>query len=290
MLSRRLFLPVLAGLALSLSAYAASVSHVDKLGHRYEMPAHQSPGSRISKSYPIVSKGAQKLSVGSFDAVNATGNVDLTIHGRVRSSSASVKTHETLMPDATAPKNATPVFWVRHRTLYINNPNAATPLYVVLNMPRIRALMATGSVHVVSDHLKSRGFVLNDNSSRDVFLSGIMDVDKVAVHGSGNVYVRWVQSQLLQVNSNGTGMIRMAGVARDLRVRLYGNARFEGQYLRANDVMVRTAEVASANVFPVKALQAFAYDYSNVFFYHSPISLNRMTMQSGNILQAGWRL
>jgi hypothetical protein len=272
---RQTLISIFSGLLLCTVGFAA---HTDKLGHVYEAPAHMS------------NHGLKKLMVGSFSAVSLEGNLDVTIHGRARYAKVSVKTQENLRPSVHLPASARPVVWVSHDVLHINNRGSSQVMHVVLNMPSIKALYADGAVQITSDHLKSRGLVFFDNSSRDIYLNGMLKVNEVATHGSGNVYIRWVDSNVLTLEDSGSGVVRMGGVAKTLRARLLNYAKFDGQFLRANDVMIQTIGGSAAKVFPVYALQAFAYGYSNVFFYHMPLSLNRMTMGSANVLQAGWRL
>ena len=273
-----------------LSTSWAATFHTDKLGRRYQMPVQTvSPGGHVTKSRALMRR-QQKLSFRNYTGIDASGNIDLIIHGR-RHTLASIDPRAHLIPD---PENERQlkyrrVMWESNGVLYIDNPTPYRRIKITLSMPQLASLTVRGAVHVVGDHIKSRGLILSDSSSDNVMLNGMMNVASVSAHGSGNISLRWVKSSLLTVNSDGQGVIRMAGLASILRARLSNQAKFAGQFLRAKEAMVRTDQVAAANIFPINAVQAFAYDFSNIYLYHAPKSLNRITMQSGNVFQKDWR-
>lgn len=278
--------------ALSVSAFAA-MSHVDKLGQRYEMPAHMQPqpGSRISKSKAVMPKGPRTFNVGHFHKISAVGHVDLILHGRVRHASVVASHSNDWVLNVPQQQSADyhKVMWVKQGTLYINNSGSRVPMQMTVNVPELDALAVRGNVSVTSDHLRSHGLSVFDDSTGNVYLNGMMDVDAITQQGTGALYLSWANSQVLRVFANNRGPVKLSGIAKQLRAKLNNNARFDGQYLRANSIFVRTQQQAQAKVFPVHALDAFAYDFSNIYLFHAPESINRMTMQSGNIFQADWR-
>jgi hypothetical protein len=274
-----------------LSTSWAATFHTDKLGRRYQMPAHKPfLGSHTSKSR-IVKAYSKTQSFRNFTGIDARGNIDLIIHGRRHTLARfNPRAHAMPDPDNEGQLKNRRVMWESNGVLYIDNPAPYKRIKITLTVPQLASLTVDGAVHVVGDHIKSQGFILSDSSSDDVMLGGMMNVASVTAHGSGNISLRWVKSSLLTVNSDGQGIIRMSGLARVLRAKLSNKSVFDGQFLRVKEAMVRTTQEAAANIFPINAVQAFAYDFSNIYLYHAPKSLNRITMQSGNVFQKDWRL
>ena len=179
--------------------------------------------------------------------------------------------------------------WVQGSTLHINNALDVQPIRLTLTMPHLEGLRLNGPVYVRGDHIHSHELSIHDNSTRAVHLKGMMNVAYVGAHSQGDIRLEWVKGDIIKVNGDGSGSIFIAGVAKELRAKINATTHLNAQYLRATNVMVRTRDEASAKVFPVDAVEAFAYGFSNVYLYHAPISLNRMTKQSGNIFQVDYR-
>lgn len=296
LLARRLLLSLTALLAfnLTLPLHAAHpFAHgVDKFGHRYtDATLTQDTGYLPHHTF-------QTFQLFPFYAIDASGPIDLYIHGSKPYQSVTLLNDPGMIATKTAPKKGTaknrrPILWVDNGVLYIHNTGQKgnlEPLEVEVNVKSLNALFLDGNVHVEGDHITSAGMIINDNSSNSVTLNGKMHLNWLNVQNSGNIDISWVDSDLLLMNGSGSGAIRLAGIAQQMRARLNHQQRYAGQYLRVKDLMVETQQYSAASVFAIDTLEAFAYGHSNIYYFHTPNSLNRLTQQSANVLQADWRL
>ncbi|MDF1795086.1 MAG: DUF2807 domain-containing protein [Coxiellaceae bacterium] len=281
--AKRLCTALLSGLLLlvALTASAGKIEH-GKLGRQLSKDHERMPASRD-----------QTFQLSPFYAIVANGNIDLFIHGSKAYQSVTLQNYHDYVNRGKKNKQEVPVLWVDNGVLYIDNENwmnKGETMHIDVNVKDLNGLFVTGNILVVGDHIISNGMAIDDDSTRNVNLDGKMTVNWLNSRGSGNIDIGWIQSHHMQMLGTGSGMIRLAGVVHDMRVRLYNKQQYAGQYLRTNNLMVATREHADASVFANNTLETFAYDWSNIFYYTTPNSLNRMTVQSGNVMQADWRM
>ena len=264
--------------AFSVSALAGGIDHHGKLGkhgNRDHYRARQQQEFQLSPFYAIVANGA----------------MDLYIHGGKRYSSVVLKNFQQLQKYGRETKQPKPLLWVDNGVLYIDNENwvQGEPMRIDVNVKELNGLFITGNVLVIGDHITSRGMAIDDGSDRNMFLNGAMTMNWLNMHGKGNARISWVTGRHVQMVGTGSGHVDLAGVVHDMRVRLYNKQSYDAQYLRVDNLMVFTRDNSLAKVFAINSLQNFAYDMSNILYYRTPRSLNRMTKGSGNVLQADWR-
>lgn len=225
-------------------------------------------------SHPDAHKTNLQLS--SFSAINANGNIDLYIHGTRHHDSVTIT-------GITNPKLA----WVTNGVLYINGNENRTRVDVGVH--DLRHLVVAGNTQVVGRKLRSNGLTLFDTSARDIYLYGTLNLNWLNANATGNLYAAFINSHKLIVNDAGPGTVRLGGTATLMRASVSNSARLYAQYLRAQDVMIETGQSATAAVFPLGGLQAFAYGESNIYYYHTPGSINRSSFDHANVLQLDWR-
>ncbi len=107
--------------------------------------------------------------------------------------------------------------------------------------------------------------------------------------GNGQVHIHWINSPSLSIVGKQQSLVELAGTTNNLYVKLKGNARFMGRYLRANDVMVSTQDSGIAETLPIMAMHSFAYKNSVVNYYKYPQSRNNYSQDQANVLQLGWQ-
>lgn len=221
---------------------------------------------------------------GGFNQVDVNGYVDVII--RQSGQSSVVTTSASVNPVNTRVSN--------HR-LYIEAPGWSSQLQsikrpvVSVNLPELTKLVVNGQANVAGTNLHSHGLTIEANGSGKIKLIGMINLKNIQQTGQNRLYLRWIDSDTLTVTSTDAGFIYLGGIAKTVYARLYHRATFNAEYLRANTMQVQTNDYASAFVYPVTTLRAFANDNGNIYYYAYPYHMTRSTSQSGNVLQMAWR-
>lgn len=263
---------------LVMPASAGGVEHHGKLGEHGKRDHYRA-------------RQQQEFQLSPFYAIVANGAMDLFVHGSKPFPSVTLQNFQRLQKYGRETKQPKPLMWVDNGVLYIDNDNweQSKPMRIDVNVKELNGLFITGKILVIGDHIRSRGMAIDDGSDRNMFLNGAMTMNWLNVHGKGSVRISWVTGRHVKVVGTGSGQIDLAGVVHDMSVRLYNKQHYDAQYLRTDNLMVFTRDDVLAKVFAINSLQNFAYDNSNILYYRTPHSLNRMTKGSGNVLQADWR-
>lgn len=265
---------------LGCSALAGQIEHGGKLGRHH-----------VSKDHAHV-PNKQEFQLSPFYAIVANGDLDLFVHGSKPYQSVELENYQELLTHGRKTKQQRPVLWVDNGVLYIDNENwmhDGQPMHININVKDLNGLFLTGNIMVVGDHITSNGMVIDDDSTRNVYLDGVMTLNWLNSRNKGDIDVAWVRGNNFQMLGTGSGLIRLAGAVHNMHVRLYNKQKYAGQFLRTDDLMIQTRDDAEANVFARNSQESYAYDWSNIFYFTTPRSINRMTEGSGNILQADWR-
>lgn len=147
----------------------------------------------------------------------------------------------------------------------------------------IRTLTNTkGKVNILGADSDSLSISSTNDSVTTVV--GYANLKKVSAANNSRVYLYWVNSSGVYVDAHNTARIGLAGATKNLNVDITDSARFEGQYLRADNVYVRTRRESHANVNPLNKMFAAALDYSSIYFFGSPVIVSRYTTGSGSII------
>ncbi len=263
----------------SLSAIAGGVEHRGKLGRH------------ASKDH-LHNRNQQEFQLQPFYAIIANGRLDLFIHGSKPYSSVVLRNYQALREHGKRTQQPIPLLWVDNGVLYIDNENwlpDSQTMRVDINVKDLNGLFLTGNVMVVGDHIISNGMAIDDGSDRNVSLGGVMTLNWLDVHGKGDAKIGWVEGRRLLMAGSGAGRVQLAGSVHNMHVRLSNTQHYRGEYLRTDNLLVLTRDDSQANVFARNSEQNFAYDMSNILYFHTPNSLNRMMKGSANVLQADWR-
>jgi hypothetical protein len=115
-------------------------------------------------------------------------------------------------------------------------------------------------------------------------IAGNANLRKINTYDSSRVYLYWVSSNGIYANIHDSSRVGLGGTANNMDAEVSGTARFEGRYLRTNNVYVRTRGYSHANVNPVQKLFANAMDNSSIYFFNSPNVVSRYTTGNGIII------
>lgn len=167
-------------------------------------------------------------------------------------------------------------------------PMPMEPIKVTVWMPELQTLHLNGTDSVMGDPIYSQWLNIEGEGQSHVILRGLINVNKINIHGASDVSLRWVQSQHLIVRGYDTSEIFLAGTADVLDAKLMDDAHLDARYLRSHTVLVQTEGGAKANVLALNSLNAFASGDSNIYYYKSPRYQLAQTEFMGNVLQLGY--
>ncbi len=241
-------------------------------------PSKPKSKTRLSKK-PIKPTPAKKIHLTAFDGIYARGNLQIKLISQAKQHILASK-HSGLKEK------------VKNRILYLSAPHsinqhAASPIRLTIGMPDIKSLNISDNIHVTGAHITSHHLVLIAADNSSVNLSGMLNVRSITESGTSKINLQWINSPKLQVLCYDNAQIKLAGVTNILKARLFDFSLLKGRYLRANHIHIQTSGNAGANISALDSLRAFAYDWSNIYYYTQPQSLTRFTHHSGNVLHAG---
>ncbi len=184
---------------------------------------------------------------------------------------------------------------VRGNTLFIIENSRTYPNYgyVVLDLyPRhLTSLNYKGTGAVIGNNLYSNYLNLSINNSGKTQLNGQMNVHQLTINGNGIFSLYWIKSHNLIIREFGNATVLLAGIADQLDVELWQNSRFNGRYLRAKQVFVKTHDHAIAGVNAMSAQHTLASDASDIYFYNLPNTRADFMAYNGSVLDMrDWQL
>jgi Putative auto-transporter adhesin, head GIN domain len=177
---------------------------------------------------------------------------------------------------------------VKNDTLYLQAEPSDQPSTVRVGVHQLYQLIVDGGASVSGQPLNSTSLSIDANTSGNIELRGMINLDRILSAGSGLVSVQWIDSPQLRVDGSDHSQIQLAGVAGAVEMRLRDESLFQGQYLRIDRIFVQTKDFSTAKLLVNDSLRAFAYDQSNIYYYKRPAQMTEFTAGSGNILQLGW--
>jgi hypothetical protein len=116
-----------------------------------------------------------------------------------------------------------------------------------------------------------------DSTGGITAIAGYANVKTINATQNGHIYLYWVASDGIYINVRDNARVGLAGAARNVDVEVSGNARYEGKYLRTDNIYVKTRGYSHANVFPQQKLFANASDFSSIYFFGTPNVISRYT-------------
>ncbi len=125
---------------------------------------------------------------------------------------------------------------------------------------------------------------LNMEGAPTVHLTGQANLTDINAGGNGKLSLYWVDSPLLKICARGGAQIRLAGIADELHVELWGHSKFDGQYLRARRTFVKTFNRSEAKIFTLKRQHSLASDMSNIYYYNIAEMQTNFMAYDGSVL------
>jgi len=137
----------------------------------------------------------------------------------------------------------------------------------------LRKLEVKGGGYTEILGVNSPYLLVKISGKSNVKLSGTANLSLLDINdpkGQGRFSFYWVKSKELRVRGSGKAYIQLAGIVNRLNVELWGNARFNGRYLRADRAFVKTHNKSVAEISAVKRQHTLASDDSDIQFYNIP--------------------
>ncbi len=134
----------------------------------------------------------------------------------------------------------------------------------------LRSIIVSGAGNTKITGINSPDLTVFIHDSHHVQLIGKATVKQLNLQGKGHLDLYWLKSDELTVRAKDDTQIQLGGIANRVDVELWGHAQFNGRYLRAKRVFVKTHNHSIARVVALDRQHALALDASDVFFYNIP--------------------
>lgn len=144
------------------------------------------------------------------------------------------------------------------------------------------ALRGKGSGTI--DRVNSHGLDVKMDGQMRVTIKGIADISKLDMSGKTYLNMHWVDSPHLTITARDEACIELAGIATRISARVYDKAQYDGKYLRAQNVFVRTYSHARADIQVVEQQHTFASGQSNIYFHSLPEVATDYMVKVGSVL------
>ena len=139
-----------------------------------------------------------------------------------------------------------------------------------------------GTIHILGADSDALSIAASGPSYTSIV--GYVNLKKLVAGNSSQVYAYWVNSNGAYVTLYENAHVGLAGAIKNLNVDASNMSRFDGQYLRGENVYVRTRDWSHANVNSSHKLFAAALDSSSIYFFGSPNIVSRYTARDGIVI------
>ena len=170
---------------------------------------------------------------------------------------------------------------VKGDTLYLSS--ASNVPIIRLNSGNLKVVKVMGNAYVGANNFNTRSLGIIASGAGSITLQGRIGLTTINQMGSGKVDVKWIDSSKLVVGSDSRGPIYLAGVVKQLEVKLRDQSYLEARYLRAETAEVLATNRSQAHVVAIKTLNAYADESSNVYYHNHPQQINEVSKDSGNV-------
>lgn len=173
----------------------------------------------------------RKLSGYSFDAIQITGNVNVTIQtGQGSSAVAEADTRRALDRISVRKSGSELIVAVRPQTNLSDRFSSEPPIELRLTTNRLTKILHRGPGSIAVDDMEAR------NTS-------------IRVGGFGSVTVGNIETDRLEISMNGGGELTIGGEARLANVALLGSSRLDATALSVEDLDLTHRGPANSQIF-----------------------------------------
>lgn len=144
--------------------------------------------------------------------------------------------------------------------------------------------MGWGRINIAGVNTRSLNLATFDNSK--TILNGLIGLRKLIAKDNSEAYLVSIQSPLVQILESDNARIGLAGNIDTLKINLFNHSRFEGKYLSANQIYIRSHDNSHANIKVLQKLFAAADNNSSIYYLTVNGSVSQFTSQRGTIIPA----
>lgn len=149
----------------------------------------------------------------------------------------------------------------------------------------LHRLDTKGSGVVEISGINSRDLQINVLSGNPkLLLSGAANLTNLALAGDAWLSMYWVKSDHLAIKAKEHAKIQLAGVVNVLEVDLWDRAHFKGRFLRAQRSFVKTRGHSTAEISSVNHQSTLATDASDIYYYNLPNTRQDFMAYDGSVL------
>ena len=164
--------------------------------------------------------------------------------------------------------------------LVLDNPGRTT----IHGQIELRKLELKGGGYTEISGINSPYLQINIADQSTVRLAGVVNLATLDMRHGGRLSLYWVKSRQLIVRGADKAFIQLAGFTSQLDVELWGEAHFNGRYLRAQRAFVKTHGKSVADMSAVMRQHTLASDTSDIHFYNLPAMKADFMANNGAVL------
>jgi hypothetical protein len=156
--------------------------------------------------------------------------------------------------------------------LTLNNMSGSVTNIVVRSLDQFKNLARISikdQSTLVAKDLRSDALSVDANTSGNIKIEGVMNLNRLMVDSAGEIEIYWVDSDELDVDIK-QGNLVLGGRANRLVMRATDQANLDARGLIANDVWVAALDKAMVQVFPLRSLFAYSRDKATVDVKYKP--------------------
>jgi len=182
-------------------------------------------------------------------------------------------------------------------TLYLNVkkeednlPISNEAMVISLQTGALKEIAVDGNCRINASNIQTYGIALIGMGKGKICIKGNdVKVSKIIAQHQSFIKVLWAYSPELFLNAFDKSTVKIAGVANEILLRVYGKAKVDAQYLRTCRVNAFAKNKGLAEVLPLCELRAFAEGRGRIDYYTVPRDALLVTQASGNTLWMGYR-
>lgn len=135
----------------------------------------------------------------------------------------------------------------------------------------IRRLELKGPGYTEINGIRSPYLQLYLSGKAHLKLNGLVKLSTLDIQGGGGwLGLYWVKSDRLTIRARKGAFIQLAGIAKVLDLELWGDARFNGRYLRAYRTFVKTHDNSIAEITTLGFQHTLSTGSSDIRYYKMP--------------------
>jgi len=162
------------------------------------------------------------------------------------------------------------------------------PLQVIINANCIESVRLYEQSSIYAPCYRTARMAVKSYTSGTIMLNGALNPYNIEQYGSGFINIGTVNTNNLDITSEGPGLIRLAGRVDTLHIRGLVDAQIDAKFLRTRDAWVETSGFSEVAVTADNALDGYSTGSSYVYYYKTPQFFQPLTYEHANVMQMAY--